>query len=449
MSKLYELTGATFRLPYASDAQTRKVSSIPADNIPCMRWPNGRWCVAANLYMLQLFERGLSRRGVGGTLTTYAANISHLIRFCFSRRVDFHELSDVQFTAFVKQLIEEKDIEGDRLRTDNHVIAVVRNCLDFLEFVADNRSDENLLGFDGRIRAYKRIRGGSRLNIPSARWCHLALPMPDVIRRRHPISTENINAIRSKIIEASASVYQRRRRYVMLRCLEMTGGRRIEVASMKVSDIAEAIKSPNHQLSMLTAKRRGGKVAYRRVPCSLLDLQEIWDFVQTARKRVVRDTIGPSRDHGFLLINERTGQPLRPNTITQEIFTLARLAGVEVSASPHLFRHRYITKIFVCLIRQLDASTPLELRRALVGVSEVKQQLMEWAGHLSPDSLDRYIDLAFAEVDGVKISVNSLEAEVNLVALRVAVDNFAAEQAESGNMEVALRLQAILASSNG
>ena len=71
--------------------------TTPAHDIPMLSWPDGRWCLPANIYMLELYHRGLSRKNHGGTLLTYAANITHLLRYCFDNQIDFPDLTDNQF----------------------------------------------------------------------------------------------------------------------------------------------------------------------------------------------------------------------------------------------------------------------------------------------------------------------------------------------------------------
>ena len=68
--QLYTVTTQDYRLPIAMDVRGKAVT-VQADNIPMLSWPDNRWCLEANLYMLELYERGLSRRNGGGTLTVY------------------------------------------------------------------------------------------------------------------------------------------------------------------------------------------------------------------------------------------------------------------------------------------------------------------------------------------------------------------------------------------
>lgn len=105
--QLFQLTSETFRAPDHIDAQWR-LRSLAARDIPLMFWPDGRWCHDANRYMRELFERGLSRRNRGGSLRTEAANISHFLRYCWELKSDSADLTDSQFSAFIRRLAAEK-----------------------------------------------------------------------------------------------------------------------------------------------------------------------------------------------------------------------------------------------------------------------------------------------------------------------------------------------------
>lgn len=451
--KLFQLTRKSFVLPVFSDKTTRQVESTAADNIPTMLWPSGRWCLPANIYMLELYDRGHSRRGLGGTLATYASNISHLLRFCFERRIDIHELSDGQFGGFIAQLREDKcSPSGPRVRDDNSVLAIGRNCLDFIHSVSTFRQDPGLIGPEGRIRGFQvrsQDRRRSRFNVPgdsnTPHWHHNSFPIGDPLRRRFPITSDAISALRAAVLPASTSIYLRRRRYAMLRSLEITGGRRIEVASLKVEDVLAALDSPSHELRLLTAKRRGGKESYRYVPVGKSDLVHLVEFILVSRKPVIRQTLGAAKDHGFVFVNERTGMPLRPNTVTQEVHLLAKLACIPGITCPHMFRHRFITKIFVGLIEKHKLENKDDFRRALLDTTHIKQQVQQWTGHLHIDSLDRYIDLAFDEIAGFKNSVKALRNSMEIQAIQAAMRQLA-EGMESGEvMNGASELKALSA----
>jgi hypothetical protein len=104
--QLYGLTERSFQAPHYVDHDGR-LRLRQGDNIPLVVWPDGSWCHAANRFMREQFEKGLSRRNRGGSLAVAAAQITHLIRFCYQRRVDPSDLTDNQFREFMAYLMAE------------------------------------------------------------------------------------------------------------------------------------------------------------------------------------------------------------------------------------------------------------------------------------------------------------------------------------------------------
>lgn len=379
-----------------------------AEDIPILFWPDGRWCHAANSYMRELFERGLSRRNRGGSLAVAAAHITHLIRFCWQVQTDFIDLTDNQFISFITHLAEEvvPDRMGTRVRNANSTIAIGRNCLDFLFNIGRHYDDPGFIGPSGRIRVLEteyRIQKPNEHDfaqsrkIRKGRHCgHAAFPKPDTMRRRLPIRTEQIQQMRDAIHLISKSHQQRARRRVMLKLLEITGARRGEVAELTVNAVRSAAATDKPMLKTITLKQSGGQSVYRYIPISKSDATLLLEYVEVHRNFVIRRH-WKAADHGMLLVNERTGGPLQSNTITQEVKRLAKAAEIRVVACPHMFRHRFITKLFVALIERHKIENTDQFRRLLVNAESMKRKVMEWTGHKSMASLDQYIHLAFEE----------------------------------------------------
>ena len=233
--QLYALTQEDYRLPFAMNSGGGAIT-IRADSIPLLSWPNGRWCLEANLYMLKLYERGLSRKNGGGSLKVYAANISHLMRYCFNNHTDFIQLTDSQFTLFMKGLQVERKIEKPdvKVRDANTIINIGRNCLDFLDCIGRFHNQPDFMSKMGRIRAERKdiqikIEGRNK-SLQRSYWHHHAFPFPDPKVKVLPISSDNISKLQEAINQLSQSHYLKRRRQVMLMMLEVTGGRRGEIA---------------------------------------------------------------------------------------------------------------------------------------------------------------------------------------------------------------------------
>ena len=282
--QLYTLTSENYRLPFVVDSQSH-VITVPADNIPMLRWPDSHWCFEANLYMLELCERGLSRKNGGGSLKTYAANISHLLRYCYQNRTDLINLTDNQFTLFIKLLQgERKNRNPDvRMRDANTVINIGRNCLDFLGCVGRFHNQPDFVSKKGQIRAEQKefqikVQGRSGRNKLVRRyWHHNAFPNPDSKVKVLPINTHNIKKLRDAANQGSSSLFLKKRRQIMLMMLEVTGGRCGEIASLTVNSVmtARAMKYP--LLELITLKRRAPH--NRKIPIPRPDLDMLVSFV--------------------------------------------------------------------------------------------------------------------------------------------------------------------------
>lgn len=420
--KLYHLTSSVFRLPFGVDRNSH-VLSVKADNIPLLCWPDGRPCTEGNLYLLYCFERGLSRKEDGGTLTQYAKLLSHLIRFCFNNNYSFIDLTDTRFSLFIRTLQGEMDPRkpGQRKRQGAHVANIGRICLGFLGYVGELYLDASFIGATGTIRAetkeIKLVNHGKQ--IVRTYWYHHSFPNPEPQTRRLPINSNNIAKLIEVIPHVSRTTYQRRRRFILVKLLEITGARRIEVANIRIEDIYNARQMKQEPvLKVFTAKRPGGREEYRYLPISKTDLELIVNFIEKFRRRIIKQTVGTKDDLGYLLISETSGQRLATETLTNELLLLAKAAKIEEQACAHMFRHRFITKLFVALIEQHEYENGDDFRRALLDGETLKRKVQEYTGHTSISSLEPYIHLAFEEVANFGTSLDLIKARLAIESLQ-------------------------------
>lgn len=433
-NKLYCITSQDCTLPL--HAGRGAAASYPAQDIPQLLWPDGTVCWLANLYLLSGYRKGRSRKNKGGTLLTWAKNLSHLIRWCYQNRVDFIDLTDSHFKMFVNTLLIEKDDEQptEKRRTEQQVTTICSTVLNFLAFVDGRIPGLNLLGPTGRIRAEQKTfqvmskRSGKTVNRTS--WVHESVPRYRKARRRHPISTSAVNRLYEANAALDATPFISRRRYIMLRLLEITGGRRIEVSLITVQDVEEATKTG--ELKVFSAKQPQND-AYRFVPVTQADLKEILSYIKHYRQRVIKNTIGLSKDHGFLFISNDSGQPLEIDTLGTEFYVLRKAAGIDdEEACLHAFRHRYITNIFRDLIRTHHYQNESDLRRALLSTETLKLKVMEWTGHSSIESLDHYIHLAFEAESNFQTTMDLLKAKMVVDSLHTMLTDYSGKLRTSG-----------------
>jgi integrase len=429
-TKLYCLTPQDFMFPWSLGRDGVKL--IPGDNIAQLLWPDGSPCWLANLYLLHGFRKGRSRRNQGGTLLTWAKNLSPLLRWCYDTERDFFELEDADFVAFVNYLSEEKrqDKPDTKVRGVNQIRTIAGAVMSFFAYIDSLMPGLNLIGPQGSIKAeLKQVefsKGGKK--IKALAWTHDCLPRGNPTRRRQPISADAIEKLYEANDASGQASYLVRRRFIMLRLFELTGGRRIEVSFITLTDLHEAEQTG--QLKIFSAKKRDD--AYRYVPVTKADLKEILSFVKHYRRLIINKTIGMKNDHGYLFVSSRSGKPLEVDTLSAELYLLRMAAGIyDEEACLHAFRHRYITNTLRILIRMHRCENISDLKRAMLSIESIKQQLLEWTGQSSLDALERYVHLAFEAETGFKDTLDVLQAGKVVESLHFIIKDYR-NKAQSG-----------------
>lgn len=375
-----------------------QVRTVDVSGMPLPTWPNGRWCVELAAYIDKLKSLGRSIFDRGGTLGTYTSELSPLTRYCFANNVDFHRLTDAHFEMFIRNLAAEKTFDGEQVRNNRTIVRIGRRSLEFLNFIGLRRKIPDYLSSDGpHIRAVRRIftrrlRGNKVVRIEY--WHHPCFPGISEVNHRSPVTENNINLLRKAAATSSGSSARKKRRLCLLRVLEATGARRIEVANLKVSDVRAAKEMEIPFLKMLTVKRRGAP-EIRLVPISHAELDYILEYIDNYRAPIMGRLQG-GVDHDIVFINHRTGKPIVANTVTLEIYLLRRAAGIKDRAHPHLFRHRFFTVKIYRLIRAHQVRDAQHFIELFMKLEHFKIDVMEQTGLKSIDTLNHYVDWAFA-----------------------------------------------------
>lgn len=403
------------------------VTTRECEYVPFIRWPDGRWCIEANLFMDRLQEEKRSRKGKGGTLRTTAFYLSKLLRYMTSEQLTFSNLTDDSFAEFLGLLYSEQQIQKGTLREVRNrtsVRQIACGVLNFLEFVSEYRNEPAMLGKSGRIRAYRTAASASNAR-HSTQWVHRALASGDPVNHRFPILEEDLKAMR-KVASKVASDYLRHRRLVSLSLLDETGMRRMEATLLTVGDVQNAVnqmkagndaasKNPElirllgpYSLSFTTVKHR--KTIRRVVPVSAIFLQILQSHL-VHRRRFLRKHFNVQRDNPNdpFLVGHQSGKALEPNTITQELRDLAVEAGITRSCSPHLVRHLYIVRLFVRFMLAHQVENTDEFKRLLVSSDRFKELVRELTGHASIDALEPYLTLASDQITNLKSTLSRVQ----------------------------------------
>ena len=383
------------------------VTNRNASKVPYVHWPNKEPCYEANAWMLRKWKTGNikhTRRDDGGTLRTYAGNISHLLRYCYANHIALSDLTDNTFKLFMQGLQAEKNENGKHTRQSNQVLAIGRKCIEFLVFVGDLSGNTSLIGEHGcQIEAYKKTRqvpyGKRGKTKAETSWTHASFPGSSPTIKKLPISKQVVQALKDECNNTEKK-FLRLRAELAIACYEQTGDRRFEVEELKVEDFINASNSDGSPvlLKMHTAKTRKDE-ADRFVPVPRAFINQAMRYIRVVRTPLIRETIGAARDHGYLFVSSLTGNQLSSSMFNKELTNLAARAGIaDQPNSPHLFRHAYITQKFIVAIESYDLENQDAFRKALLSTSKLKSDLQQWTGHKDIGSLDHYIDYAFNEI---------------------------------------------------
>ncbi|WP_339461334.1 tyrosine-type recombinase/integrase [Pseudomonas sp. EA_105y_Pfl2_R69] len=387
------------------------------DNIPFISWPDGVPCLVANLYILQLLKRRgrgggeLSRTGSKcGTLGQYALQFGQLLNYCYHRKIAVIDLTDSNFTDFIHKLRTQKSTRFPEREqtTPNNVIAVGKACLEFLEFVGKFYGDDNFVAEHGTISITKRRLPASKNSPGPLRGYsldHHSFGATARTHTRNPITPTRISMLRAAAAELTQSSHIKNRRSLFISLLEHTGARRGEIANLTVSDIRIAIRMKQPKLRMITLKR--GNPAERLIPVTKLLLSEGIRYIDIYRAAIIRRHRQP--DHGFLLISETTGKPLTMAYLTNEMGLMRHRAKIEEQACAHMFRHTFITNLFIALITRHHLENASAFRHEMIMNAIFFEEIRQITGHKDPWSLVPYIHLAFKQLSGftnVMASIN-------------------------------------------
>lgn len=412
-------------------ALTREgVETRPSPRLPIVLWPDGRVCFQASNYICSLVEDGVSLTGRGGTASAKASNLTALVRFCFYKNTDFISLTNTQFVEYIEELCDEKVLRcgvWENVRSDSTVIKIARTALDFLNYLAERvYCRTNFVSRNGRIKGYRRTysvrdKSGKPTGSVGHHWHHPRLPEPVGGKRRLPITDAHVDLLYKAVPLIKASAFLSERRYILLRLLEETGARRSELALLTVESVYAAQKMRNPALQMWTAKKRGGYLVLRKVPVERQLINELVSYIRRYRSVIIAKTCGQASDTGCVLIGETSGRALQANTITQEISILRAAAGISEKVCAHMFRHRFITKKFVSLIRRYKFKSVDDFQAALLDIEGLYEEIRQWTGHSSIESLRVYMHLAFRELRGMPPAREPFEAEELSDALAVGL----------------------------
>lgn len=392
-----------------------RIAVKEADNISFLYWANGEPCNLANLYMISLRNRvsmgrrsGLSRRGKGGgTIGAYANKINLLLKFTFNLKINLTDLNDGLFGDFIDELRREKSeiYVNEKKRNENTLHDIGSVCLYFLEFIGSLLNNERFVARNGIIKAYQeKVRNSAGYD--TFVWRHHSFSAGESGEKRKPIAQSTVRDLRDAANKLPTSDHIAARTQLIISLLENIGGRRGEIAELLLDSVYKAMMAKYPSLELITLKR--GRPMKRTVPVTRMLLNEINAYIEVYRIEIINRCLN-GKDHGFVLVAETTGEPYRPDSITNEIRLLRKKAGISEPATAHLFRHAFITNLFVLMIERHRFKDETGFKNQFISDTFFKQQILQLTGQKSLSSLDTYINIAFARVNNYIASVTAAD----------------------------------------
>ena len=124
-----------------------------AESLPIMRYPDGRICYFANMFVLELYSQGYSLINRGGTLRAYMSLLAHIIKYAHNNQLTFPQLTNNRFQLFLRSL--DGFLKTGKKRASNQQIRIICQSLDFLQYVGNVIDRPNFVSKTGDIRAFR------------------------------------------------------------------------------------------------------------------------------------------------------------------------------------------------------------------------------------------------------------------------------------------------------
>ncbi|WP_134674886.1 hypothetical protein [Pseudomonas viridiflava] len=408
------------------------------DFVALTTWPNGKPCTLVNLWLNSI---SASTDGETDTTSTYASQISHLIRYCWGQGIAFIALSDADFYDWAKTLLEKRHrLDSSRpARGANHIRTIMSTGIRFLMWYQNtflSKRGTLLIGdmySNTPITVYKKIN--PKTNKPF--FYHSAFPKIDVDETisKHPISDAEIDAIQdeisrrsqpnsvSRITENRAGYnhkklgvqldYEYERRTFNTWMLERFGARPSEIHGTLVSLNSDIVKHLILKLPTSKTRYSGGRL--RSLPISISDALRIKRYFDARGAFVayfesqIPNFIEPQ---GIMLTKDC--KDIKLSSISRDFYRLkksANLLGSKLTQS--MYRHRFITyQVLIKLREQAEASHSDPMAFSHEIHFSILKEVASLTGHKDPNSLWDYIHIAY----GLLRVTNSIDSAIRTLS---------------------------------
>lgn len=421
------------------DAGTHVTTQIiPA--FPFIYWPSNKPCEPVNMYLLDI-AHGVT----GDTLKTYAAQLSHLVRYCGLNNVGIEHLTDTHLHGLSKRLLEERSHRHplEPARNRNTIRDILSRTIQFLLWYQENFMlhlrtpliGEQKVSPQVTVKRAKNEWGRGRGRRNKYYYTHAAMPTSESREPKRPIARPIIEDIQRAIYRQSVLEerserftqryandrdllraqleYMRARRTFMIWMMTRTGLRPSELVEMSVKDHEDILTTKT--LKIPTKKRRKVSAPMRRFPILLDAATVVYRYLlsRTNYCDALRKA-GIEFDPGMAFFLTMDGKPIKKTSLEKDFERLAVQAGYkDVQACLSMFRHRFITyEVTVHLKEFVEKSGKSRQMMTDIDYESILKRVADKTGHGSVESLWHYIDLAWEEL-GVWASTDKALARLH------------------------------------
>jgi Phage integrase family len=426
--------------------KTADGSFISYQHIPAfafIRWPGGQPCAPINMYFL-----AKAYRVTGGTLGQYASQLSHITRYCYLKHIPFDKLGDQDIHALSNALQEEKSRYKplELARNKNTVRQILSRTLQFLMWFQDSllpATRNPLIGEQNsnpQIQVTKVKNHNAQSKSSETYYLHDAMPEPESVDPKRPISQPTIETIEAMVSELSIAAlqedgfsrrfrnepdmlqvhleYMRQRRLFMIWIMKRTGPRASEIVDVSVKAHRKILTDKRIQFP--TRKRRRKVAPLRSFPIGLKDATVFQRYL-TARDKFINECnrINNSAINTDSLFLGANGAPVKKESLERDFKRLVRNAGYRTDrVCLSMFRHRFITLEVVVHLKEFLGRTGKSTQiMTKTDEASILKRVAAKTGHASIKSLWHYIDLAWEEIDvwgGIDRALERLNAAQQL-----------------------------------
>ena len=382
-------------------SQSNKKRKGGTSGIPIILHSSSRVCWEATDWLTDLWKWGRSLT----TLKSYAGLIVLFITFLDNEKIPLDEVDDDTIILFRDYLLEKKQSNNQVNRALRRVIYMYlwlqHNGYFKHKVIGVNTSDAqfNVVSNSYTYKSRNGISGSKEY------FTHISILPPDIREDRRAVPDHLIDRLWEQLPNFKTK-FREARDEVMLLLLENTGGRRVEINDITVDNIRNAAKTGKILLRTL---KHENEYEERLFPISTEVINTIINYIECEREEIIISKIKSKHikeDCKTVLISNR-GKPWAPQSISDEIIILKKMAGIKEKIHPHLFRHRCVTILLDQIKQDLNKYGESVLAEVVI------HKVMALFGWKSREMVTKYNDIHLEESEGFHTSETNFTARLS------------------------------------